>query len=130
MANSDLYTISKCTGLPILNIGAMKNQITIQRRCLTSPPTYDAAGPALGLVDVLTTAAGIDIVRGTDMVKSGQTTTQLYLAIVTWFIPGIIPSMEIVNDGNGSRYLINSVENIKEANIVMVLNCLGLGANI
>jgi hypothetical protein len=40
-------------------------------------------------------------------------------------MPGILASMRVV--GNGKTYVIQSVENIQERNIVLVLNCLLLG---
>lgn len=75
------------------------------------------------------TMASIEPVRGTDVLRSGQVTTQLFLTIKMWFQPGITPDMQVENIETGNRYVIQSIENVKEMSIVLVLNCLGLGAN-
>jgi len=45
-----------------------------------------------------------------------------------WYLPGIQPNMTVLSD-NGSIYVIQSIENIRELNVVLILNCIGLGAN-
>lgn len=121
-----LYTV--CNGQPVPNVGLFIHLITIQSQGLASPPTYDAAGPVVGWIDLTTVMAGIETVRGTDVIKGGQTTTQLYLTLTMWYAPGVLPNMRVISD-NGNRYIIQSIENILERNVVMVLNCLGLGPN-
>lgn len=74
------------------------------------------------------TMASIEPVKGTDVLRSGQETTQLFLTIKMWFQPGILPNMQVETE-SGSHYLIQSIENLSEMNVVLVLNCLGLGAN-
>jgi head-tail adaptor len=115
-------------GFPSIDIGKMRHAITIQKEGPTSPPTTDVAGPAMAWNPFTTADAAIDAVRGTDVIKGGQTTTQLFLTVAIWFQAGILPNMRVLNE-NGSIYVIQSVENVMEMNTVMVLNCLAIGAN-
>jgi Phage head-tail joining protein len=95
---------------------------------LASPPASDAAG-ALQSWNAFTQAnAAIETVRGTDVIKGGQTATQLFLTVGMWYQAGINPEQRVLSD-NGSLYVIQSVENILEMNVVLVLNCLALGSN-
>lgn len=115
-------------GWPTIEVGAMRHLVEIQRELPANPPAYDAAGPRLAWQKFVTAKAAIETVRGTDVIRSGQITTQLFLTVALWFQPGIASNMRLVSE-NGSTYLIQSVENILEMNIVLVLNCLALGAN-
>lgn len=112
----------------MVNVGAMRHAIAIQQQQPVSPPVYDAAGPVLAWTTFVSALAAIETLRGTDVIKSGQTTAQLFLMVTLWYQPGILPSMRVVSD-NGSIYVIQAVENILELNVVLVLTCLGLGAN-
>lgn len=115
-------------GWPSIDVGRMRHAITIWQQGGTSPATYDAAGVAQQNTQVASAMAAIDTIRGTDVIKGGQTGTELYLTIGMWYQAGILPNMTVVSD-NGSKYVIQSVENIREMNVVLILNCLGLGAN-
>jgi SPP1 family predicted phage head-tail adaptor len=107
---------------PKLNAGEMIHRVTIQRMV----PAVGRTGNTFNWTDWSTGVwAKIVPVRGTDVVKGGQDTTQLYVTISIWWMPGILASMRVV--GNGKTYVIQSVENIQERNIVLVLNCLLLG---
>lgn len=121
-----LVTIAN--GFPVVNIGALRHKIVVQALGPASPPGFDAAGPKLVWSAFASAFAAIDIVRGIDVIRGGQTTTQLFLDIVLWYQPGILPNMRVVNE-NGSTYVIQSVENVLEMNIVLVLNCIGIGLN-
>ena len=113
---------------PSIDIGRMRHAITIQQMGTSSPPVYDASGPSLTASTFTTAMAAIETVRGTDVIRSGQATTQLFLTVGMWYQPGILPNMTVLSD-NGSRYVIQSVENILEMNVVLILNCLALGSN-
>ncbi len=89
----------------------------------------DASGTVLVPVVVATAMASIEPIRGTDLIRSGQTTTQLFLTVSMWFQPGIKPDMQIDSE-TGSRYLIQSIEDIRGMHVVLILNCLGLRGNI
>ena len=66
-------------------------------------------------------------VSGIDVIRSGQTTTQLLLVATIWWQPGILPDMQV--QALNGRYIIQSVENLLELDIVLKLNCLALGGN-
>jgi|SRR5581483_4010077 len=115
-------------GRPTIEIGALRHEVSIQKNGPASPPVFDAGGPVLGWNTFATALAAIEAVRGTDVIKSGQTTTQLFLTVTMWWQPGILPDMRVASD-NGSLYVIQSVENVLEMDVVLVLNCLGLSKN-
>jgi len=115
-------------GWPSIDIGRMRHPITIFAQGPANPVTYDAAGPLMSPTVFAKALAAIEAVRGTDVIKSGQDTTQLFLTVGMWFQPGILPNMQVQSD-NGSTYVIQSVENVLEMNVVLLLNCLGLGLN-
>jgi hypothetical protein len=127
MPSTPVVTVSN--GWPSLNVGALRHSITVQIQGLGSPITYDAAGPKLAWNPFTTAMASVVPVRGTDVIKAGQVTTQLFVTVTMWWQPGILPNMQVLND-NGSTYVIQSVENILEMDVVLVLNCLGLAANV
>lgn len=115
-------------GFPLLDVGSLRHQITIQAQGPTSPPTMDASGQVVAWSPFATALAAIDQVRGTDVIRGGQITTQLYLTVAMWFQPGILSNMRVISD-NGSTYVVQSVENVLEMNLVLILNCVALGLN-
>jgi Phage head-tail joining protein len=116
-------------GRPTLEIGALRHSVTIQQSGPSSPPAYDAAGVVANAWYPFATAmAAMDAVRGTDVIKGGQTGTQLFMTVAMWWQNGILPNMRVVTE-YGSVFVIQSVENVLEMNVALILNCLGLGAN-
>lgn len=123
-----LYTIG-CNNLPQLNMGAARHSITIQQLGPTSPPTFDEAGQVNGWSNFATgVLAGMQAIRGTDVIRGGLTISELYMEIATWWIPGLLPNMRVVY--GASTYVIQSVDNVLQADMVAVMNCLGIGENI
>lgn len=115
---------------PKIYLGALRHPISIQRQGPTSPPQFDSSGMALSdWSDFITSAAAIQALRGTDVIRAGQDTTQLYVEVGLVFEPGVLANMRVLNLDNGSVYLIQSVENVLEMNEVLVLNCIALGSN-
>ena len=127
MARRAVVTIGE-GGWPILDVSRCVHPITIWQQAPASPPEIDAGGPVMTWQPVATAMAAIEIVRGLDVIRGGQVTTQLYLTVTFWYQAGILPNMRATAE-NGSTYVIQSVENVNERNIVLRLNCLGLGAN-
>lgn len=138
-------TLQTKTGLPIrglyqivdnhivVNIGAMRHQVTVLQLGAASPPAYDAGGPRQSFSPLLTDlAAGIEMIRGTDVIKGGLATTELYLQIMIWFQEAVqvLPAMRIKQQHNNSQYVIQSVENPLGLDVILILNCVGLGANV
>ncbi len=116
-------------GFPVIDIGKLRHFVTIQQQGPTIPPSFDEAGTKLDWIPFATGMAAIDTVSGTDVIKGGQTVSQLFLTVTMYYQPGILPKMRVKSD-NGSIYVIRAVENILEMNVVLVLNCEGLQGNV
>jgi hypothetical protein len=127
MAGRPVVTINE-SGWPVLDVGRCVHPITIWQQAPSSPPAIGVAGPALEWQPVATAMAAIEIVRGIDVIRGGQVTTQLYATVTFWWQPGILSNMHVTKE-DGSTFIIQSVENVEERNVVLRLNCLGLGAN-
>jgi len=118
-------------GSPAIDPGKMRHVITIVANEVGSPPTFDAAGVALQSRTVLSTWAAIESfapIQG-DTTQGGQTTSELYVVIGIWYQPGISGGMQVVND-NGRAYVIQTIENVQDLSVVLLLNCLALGLNV
>lgn len=127
MAQQAFFTI--VGGWPtITNPGSMQHPVSILANGPTSPPTIDESGVVFAWTVFAQTVAFINAMRGRDVIMGGQTTTQLFLEVGIWFMPGVLPNMRVQTE-NGSQYVIQSVENVLEKNQILVLNCLGIGVN-
>jgi head-tail adaptor len=115
-------------GFPIIDIGKLRHFIQIQKLGNSNPPTFNEGGPKQGFTTFASAMAAIDMVSGTDVIKGGQTVSELYLTVTMYYLPGITPDMQVISD-NGSTYVIRAVENVLEMNVYIVLNCVGLKAN-
>lgn len=111
-------------GWPKIDPGQMVHQITILQQQVGT----DISGAIVTWVPLVVAWAQIDPVRGTDVIKSGQDTTQLFLTVRIRWQSGILPNMR-VQTLNGT-YVIQAVENPGERNVILILNCLALGANL
>jgi len=105
----------------MIDPGAMVHIVTI----FESVTVEDASGTVSQWRPVLKAWAQIDPVRGSEVIKAGQDTTQLFLTVKIYWQQNIRANMR-VDSLNGS-YLIQSIENLGERNVVLVLNCLALG---
>jgi hypothetical protein len=122
--------------VPVVEVGAMRHVVTILQLGASSPVTYDASGVAAstwntfmaGYVCAIGGQAAGAVRGGTDVSRVDQTASQLTLVVVGWYVPGVVPNMRITSE-NGSTYIIQSIENVLEMNAVMVMTCLGIGAN-
>lgn len=126
-AMNDSYEV--IGGFPVIEIGKLRHFIQIQKLGDAVPPTYNEAGPKQQFATFARAMAAIDMVSGTDVIKGGQTVTELNLTITMYYLPGITPDMQVLSD-YGSTYVIRAVENVLEMNVVLVLNCVGLKANV
>ena len=109
---------------PKLDPGEAIHQITIMQ-----PSTVqDVSGTAIAFIPFVVAWAKIEPVRGIDVLKSGQDTSQLFITITIFWQAGILPNMQ-VQTVDGSTYVIRTVENPGKRNVILVLNCLGLGQN-
>ena len=125
MPNSSYEVVG---GFPQIDIGALIHQVTIVKRGPATPPNYDQAGPLTNFTTVTTAMAALNISGGADAVKGGLTIEELMIDVTMYYQSGITPDMQVQSD-NGSQYIIKSVENVLERNIVLVLHCLGLRQN-
>ena len=111
------------TAWPQIDPGKMVHQVTI----LQQQTIQDISGASTQWVPFVTTWAEIIPVRGIDVVRSGQDTTQLFLTVKIRWQTGILAKMR-VQSLNG-QYVIQAIENPGERNVILVLTCLGLGSN-
>jgi SPP1 family predicted phage head-tail adaptor len=107
----------------MLDPGKMVHRISILQETTVS----DISGTAAAWTPFVTTWAQIDPVRGIDVLKAGQDTTQLYLTVKIRWQTGIMANMR-VQTLNGI-YVIQAVENPGERSVILVLNCLALSQN-
>lgn len=113
---------------PAIDPGRMRHPITIRYRAAASPPEINEGGVVLSPVTLYVgVMAAMETVRGTDVIKDGQTTSQLQIAFGMWHRPGIVGGMEVVK-GN-STYVIQETDDVDGFGLVLVLICLGLGTN-
>ena len=108
---------------PTLDPGEMRHEITILKQAESS----DASGNTVVMAPFVTAWAKIEPVRGIDVIRSGQVTTQLFLTISIWWQAGILADMQV--QALNGLYVIQSVENLLEMNQVLKLNCVALGRN-
>jgi SPP1 family predicted phage head-tail adaptor len=108
---------------PTLDPGEMRHQVTI----LKQTASEDVSGKTVVMMPFLTAWAKIEPVRGIDVIRSGQVTTQLYLTISIWWQAGILADMQV--QALNGLYVIQSVENLLEMNHALKLNCVALGHN-
>ena len=108
---------------PSIDPGEMRHQITILQQQRSS----DASGSAVTMVPFASAYAKIVVIRGTDVIKAGQVTTQLFLTISIWYQAGILADMQV--QALNGLYVIQSVENVSELGVVLVLNCVALSQN-
>ena len=109
---------------PKLNPGELVHRISILQPVAGS----DESGATVTMQPLFANVpAKIEVVRGIDVLRSGQATTQLYVTVSIWFRTGILPNMQV--QGKNGLYVIQSVENVLERGIVLKLNCLALGRN-
>ena len=109
---------------PTLDSGEMRHQITI----LGQVPSVDVSGGTVAMAPLVTCYAKIEPVRGLDVIKSGEETSQLFLVISIWWQAGILANMQV--QALNGLYLIQSVENLLELDVVLKLNCLAIGKNL
>src|SRR5262249_1815050 len=110
---------------PMLDPGKMVHWVTVMQET----PVADISGTSTVWSSFVSCWAQIDAIRGSDVLKSGQDTTQLFLTVKIRWQTGILPKMR-VQTASGSTFIIQAVENIGERNVVLVLNCIALASNL
>lgn len=74
-------------------------------------------------------SAKIAPTRGLDVIKDGQTTSQVPIEITVRYRRAITPEKQLQSVSSGRVYIVKSVQNMEERNTWMVLTCVGLGTN-
>jgi head-tail adaptor len=108
---------------PTLNAGELRHQITI----LGPVAGQDESGATVTMQPFVTAYAKIEIVRGADVIRNGQVTTQTMLVISLWWQVGIASNMQV--QALNGLYVIEEIENVLEMNIVLKMNCVAIGSN-
>ena len=106
---------------PSINPGRLVHRVELQKPAKLA----DAFGQTQESWSSVSSAwAAIDPVRGLDLIRSGQETNQQFVTITMWWQDGITNDMR-VSTQNG-KYLVQSIENPGERNVLLVLTCLGI----
>lgn len=105
---------------PIFDPGRMRHQIEIQK----PTPGFDASGATIVWATFITAYAAIEPIRGTDVVRAGQVTTQLYTTVTMMYQPGINASFRV--QSLKGTFVIQSVEVPLECDTLLILNCVEL----
>lgn len=116
------------SGEPVLDSGMLRHSITIEHDVVSSPPVINEGGVVETPEDFTTAMAGFETYNTGDHVREGQTTSELQAVVVLWYQPGILGGMRVVMP-NGSKYVIQEVDNVLQMDIALVLTCLGLSNN-
>ena|ERR1051326_1424797 len=112
---------------PTINPGEFRHEITLLVETLVKNKAGIVATWAPGQPP-LTAWAKIRYIRGANVIKTGQEVTQTYVEITLWYRPEFATTGRLQGP-NGSLFLIQSFENVREMNMFLVLTCLGLGSN-
>lgn len=107
----------------MLDPGQMIHRVSI----LQETTIDDISGTAPAWTPFVDTWAQIDPVRGAEVLKSGQDTAQLYLTVKIRWQVGILANMRV--QALNGLYLIQTVENPGNRNVILILNCIALGLN-
>ena len=110
---------------PQIDPGEMVHQVTLQQQT----QGFDVSGAVTVWTPFVTTWAAIEPVRGTDVLRSGQDTTNLYLRVSIRWQTGIQPNMRLLRSDGVTTYIIQAIENPGERNVILILFCLALGLN-
>jgi Phage head-tail joining protein len=127
------YPVKISNGVPtIVDPGSLRHSIAILQQLASG--SFDESGASAAYQPFLPQPgdeilSAIEPVRGVDVSKNGQTTTQLTVWVTLWFVSGILPNMRVVAP-NGSIYIIQAIDNVLEMDRILVLWCLGLGPNV
>jgi head-tail adaptor len=108
----------------MLDPGEMIHRISILQETAVS----DISGTSAAWVPFVSMWAKIEPVRGTDLLKSGQDTAQSFMTIKIFWQPGILANMR-VQTLDGTFIIQGKPENPGMRNVILILNCIGLGVN-
>ena len=103
--------------------GDYRQQITIMQQ----KPTVGKSGAEMAWSKFATCYAAIDPATAKDIIRSGQTTSQVMTPIRMNWISGVTSDMRVV--ANGNTYTIQGIINPQELNVTLIMMCVALGTN-
>ena len=109
---------------PSLNPGELRHRVTV----LAETPVVNATGTDTVLSPVISAWAKIEPMKGTDVVRAGQTITQLPVIVSMYYDARVQPSMQL--QALNGRYAIQAIRNVLELNAVMELTCLAIAGAV
>jgi SPP1 family predicted phage head-tail adaptor len=112
--------MTKPLAWPQIDPGKLVHRIQLQ--------TQTMVGDSFGQLQpvwttTFTTWASIEPVRGLDLIRSGQETTQLFLTVTIPWQAGVLAKMRVLTVDN-EAYIIQSIEDPLHRHVILILNCL------
>lgn len=101
----------------------------VEIQALQATGNTDVAGPEMAWATILSTHAEIKPLRAEDVIRSGQTISEVEIPIRIRYQPGIAANMRVVRVSTGDTYLIRGILNMQERGRWLILMCIALGAN-
>jgi SPP1 family predicted phage head-tail adaptor len=108
---------------PTLNSGDLRHRVTV----LAETVTTNAAGTDTVLSPVIAAWAKIEPMKGTDVIRSGQSITELPVIVSMYYDARVQPKMQLQT--LSGVYVIQAVRNVLELNAVMELTCLAIAGS-
>lgn len=87
-----------------------------------------AAGPETSWEKFASCYAAIDPATARDVMRGGQTTSQVEIPIRMHWMAGVTSNMQVWRP-SGEKYVIQGILNARELNVRLTLMCVALGAN-
>jgi head-tail adaptor len=108
---------------PVNDPGDYRHQITINKQV-----TVDGvAGAETQWTKFAACYAAIDPAAARDVIRSGQTVSEVQVPIRMNWMAGVKAEMQVV--ANGNTYIVKGIINEREMNVSLTLMCVALGAN-
>lgn len=117
--------MARYTNWPQYNPGRFRTLVTL----LEQIPGTDASGVSTSYLPGTppkTAYMDIEYLHGMDQLRNGQDATQAFMACTGWFNPAFTAQKQILVKDDGT-YVIQSVENSRLQNVLMILTCLRIG---
>ncbi len=108
--------------------GRLRHRINLKQLVALSPPSYNAAGPALDWVNFATDIPAQIIIDGTtDIVRDGQTITVTKFVVTIRYFEGVRSDMGV--QARHGNYIIQGLNNVDERDWMMELTCIAYAGN-
>ncbi len=112
---------------PKIEPGDLRHQITFLSQVIGADAsganfTWAAASPPV------TTRAKIVVHSPTESVQGGQDISKVIADVWIRWRPGVLPNMRFVTE-QGTYYIVKSILNVEDRNVLLQMACEGLGPN-